>query len=70
MKIETKLKVGDTFWFYHNGKAVETSVHMIDVRVEKDEKVTVKYWASINDKFEIIVDSLSFATKEDLLKSL
>ena len=70
MEIKTKLKVGDTFWFYHNGKAVETSVYMIDVRIEKDGKVIVKYWASINDKFEIIVDSLSFATKEELINSL
>lgn len=65
MKIETKLKIGDTCWSLKDNKVVESDITEININVEMDR--TIIAYRVKDDWFD---ESLLFATKSELLESL
>jgi hypothetical protein len=79
MTIEIKFEEGDTIWFIHNSKAIETIVRGIKVermQLKESDKVRqeITYLCSKDEKErEVLIkvdEKIAYPTKEALLRSL
>lgn len=79
MTIEIKFEEGDTIWFIHNSKAIETIVRGIKVermQLKESDKVRqeITYLCSKDEKErEVLIkvdEKIAYPTKEALLQSL
>lgn len=66
IKKTTLFNVDDTIWFIHNSKMYKGTVKSINITADKDS-IKVSY---TTDKYNIVMESEAFNTKDDLLGDL
>ena len=66
IKKTTLFNVDDTIWFIHNSKMCKGTVKNINITADKDF-IKVSY---TTDKYNIVMESEAFNTKDDLLGNL
>jgi len=66
--VNIKFNIGDRVWLIYENKAVEKTVTMYDVNIDKNKAVSIYYELDyVSEKY---YEDRLFPTKEELLKSL
>ncbi|HNC65350.1 MAG TPA: hypothetical protein PK075_11930 [Chitinophagales bacterium] len=68
-KVEFK-PIGTELFFYLNGKVVSSTSFRVDIEVNKEDGVIIKYWFDVKNQYHTVKSHLCFNSKEELIDSL